>query len=98
MAREPMVTRTIKTTVVSALCLNIETAEPHTETFTMPRRYKDEATLLSKVKAKYDTDNVKVVSLVEVHEQETLYGMTEIDFVKSAQVLSPRTAKKESTK
>lgn len=98
MAREPMVTRTLKTTVVSALCLNIETVEVYTEIFTMPRRYKDEATLFSKVKATYDTDNVKVVSLVEVHEQETLYGMKEIDFVKLAEVLPSRNGVKEVIK
>lgn len=35
-------------------------------------------------------DNVKVVAIKEVTEHETLYGMTEYNFLKYAKVLPPR--------
>lgn len=42
MARTPMVTRTMQTTEVNVLCLNIEEGEPFNEVVTSPRTYKDE--------------------------------------------------------
>lgn len=50
MARLPMVTRTITTTKVNVLCLDIEHAEPCNKVVTIPRTYKDEETILKKVK------------------------------------------------
>ena len=50
MARLPMVTRTITTTKVNVLCLDIEHAEPCNKVITIPRTYKDEEVILKKVK------------------------------------------------
>ena len=50
MARLPMVTRTITTTKVNVLCLDIEHAKPCNKVVTIPRTYKDEETILKKVK------------------------------------------------
>ena len=93
MARKPMVTRTIVTTKVNVLCLDIQSAEPFNKVVTLPRTYKDEKKLLKKVEEVVNTDDVKAVHIVDKKEVETLYGMTEQDFITNATVLDPTTRK-----
>ena len=93
MARKPMVTRTIVTTKVNVLCLDIKSAEPFNQTITLPRTYKDEKKLLKKVEEVVNTDDVKAVHVVDKEEVETLYGMTEQDFITNATILDPTTRK-----
>ena len=90
MARVPQVTRTIVTTKATALCLNVETGEAENATFTVPRTYKDNEKLLKAIKAVGETDTLKVVHIVDVQTEETLYGMTEQDFIAHASILPPR--------
>lgn len=92
MARKPMVTRTIVTTKVNVLCLDIQTAEPFNKVVTLPRTYKDEK-LLKKVEEIVNTNDVKAVHVVDKEEVETLYGMTEQDFITNATILDPTTRK-----
>ena len=49
MARKPMVTRTIITTKVNVLCLDITSAESFNKVLTLPRTYKDDMKLLKAV-------------------------------------------------
>ena len=93
MARKPMVTRTIITTKVTVLCLDINTAEPFNETVTLPRTYKDDKKLLKSVEEVINTEEVKAVHIVDKKEIETLYGMTEQDFINNAKILDPTTRK-----
>ena len=93
MARKPMVTRTIITTKVIVLCLDINSAEPFNETVTLPRTYKDDKKLLKSVEEVINTDTVKAVHIVDKKEIETLYGMTEQDFINNAKILDPATRK-----
>jgi len=91
MARKPMVTRTIVTTKVNVLCLDIKSAEPFNKVVTLPRTYKDEKQLLKKVEEIVNTDEVKAVHVVGKEEVETLYGMSEQDFINNAVVLDNET-------
>ena len=91
MARKPMVTRTIVTTKVNVLCLDIKSAEPFNKVVTLPRTYKDEKKLLKKVEEVVNTDEVKAVHVVGKEEVETLYGMSEQDFINNAVVLDKET-------
>ena len=93
MARIPMVTRTIVTTKANVMCLNIVTGEPFNKEVILPRTYKDEKSLMKKVSELVDTEEVKAVHVVSKEEVETLYGMTEQDFIKHAEVLPPRDIK-----
>ena len=61
--------------------------------FTLPRTYKDEATLLKVVKKVYEDDVTKIVYIKDVETVETLYGMLETDFIQSAKILDPETRK-----
>lgn len=97
MARLPMVTRTITTTKVNVLCLDIEHAEPCNKVVTISRTYKDEETILKKVKPLLETETLKVVHVVDTETEEILYGMPEQKFVELAQPLLDRTGKTEDT-
>lgn len=91
MARTPMVTRTIITTEVTALCLDVTTAEPCNKTCTLPRTYPNNEKLLKAAKSVMETDTLKVVHIVDTKEVESLYGMTEQEFINAAKPLPPRT-------
>ena len=93
MARKPMITRTITTTQVNILCLNLTTTEPFNKVVTLPRSYKDEKALMKKVSELVDSKEEKAVHIVDQKEVETLYGMTEQEFIENAKVLDPETRK-----
>lgn len=90
MARVPMVTRTIVATKVNVMCLDVQKGEPLNISVTVPRTYKDDETLLKKVKPLVENETIKAVHIVDKTEIETLYGMTELDFIEHAEVLPPR--------
>lgn len=90
MARKPMVTRTITTTIADVMCLDVVSAVPFNKKVTLPRTYKDDEALFKKVKEEIETDIFKPVYIVGKEEVETLYGMTEQDFISHAEVLPPR--------
>ena len=90
MARAPQVTRTIQTTHACVLCMDIENREPCNRDVILPRTYKDDNAILKAVKKVIETDNLKAVQVVSSNVQETLYGMSEQDFIAHASVLPPR--------
>lgn len=95
--RKAMVTRTIESTRVNALCLDIKTAEPMNKEFNLSGTYKDESKLLKAVQKAFDTDDLKVVHIVDSEVVNTLYGMYENDFLANAMELDPETRKPIST-
>lgn len=97
MARKRMVTRTIESTKATALCLNIETAEPCNIACTLPGTYKNPALLLKAVKAEIETDTLKAVSIVDTEVESAVYGMEEAEFLRMAVKLPPRTAAEPAT-
>lgn len=93
MARTPMVTRTLISTRVNVLCLDVLTAEPTNQTFDIARTFKDEDKLMKALKAEYETDSLKLVHIVDTTTVEKLYGMTETEFMNHARELDPATRK-----
>ena len=96
MARTPMVTRTIKTTEVNVMCLDVEKGETINKDITLSRTFKDDEKLLKEVKKIVETDSIKAVHVVDKREVKTLYGMSEQEFIEHATVLPLREAKKEA--
>lgn len=86
-----MVTRTITTTHAIVLCMDIVNGEPCNKEVILPRTYKDDKALMKQVSKIIDNDTVKAVHVVHKVEMETLYGMTEQEFIEKAKVLPPRT-------
>lgn len=93
MAKTPMITRTIQTTEVNVLCMDIKQGEPFNTTVTLPRTYKDNAAMLKAAAAIIDNEDTKAVHIVASEVKETLYGMKEADFIANADILPARTAK-----
>lgn len=96
MARVPMVTRTITTTEVNVMCLDVEKGEPINKDVTVLRTFKDDEKLLKEVKKIVETDTIKAVHIIDKRKVETLYGMEEQEFIEHATVLPLREAKKEA--
>ena len=90
MARVPMVTRTIVATKATVMCLDVQAGEPCNKAVTVPRTYKDDESLMKKVRPLLETETLKAVHIVDKEEIETLYGMTEQEFIEHAKVLPPR--------
>lgn len=93
MARTPMVTRTIQTTKVNAICLNIVEQKPFEKEYILSGVYKDNKHLMKALENVANDDAHKVVHVKSTEIVETLYGMTEQEFISYAKVLPPRCVK-----
>ena len=93
MARKRMITRTILTTKVNALCMDTQTCEACNKDVVLPRTFKDNDKVLKAVKSLIDTPTFKVVDIVDVETVETLYGMNEQKFINESVILDPETRK-----
>ena len=91
MARERMVTRTVELTIAEVMTLDTTTAEVQIIPYEIGGGLTDNAAILKAVKKIHETDTFKCVAVQSVSVKEILYGMTEIDFIKHAKVLPPRT-------
>lgn len=96
MAKKPMITRTIQTTEVNVLCMDILQGEPFNVEVTLPRTYKDNTAMLKAAAALIDTEHLKAVHVVQSEVKTTLYGMTEADFIANATILPARSNKDAS--
>ena len=94
MARKRMVTRTIIQTTAEVMCLNVTTAEVTINTYTVGGSH-DSDSVLKALKPLYETDELKLVTVQDYHEEELLLGMEEDDFIRLAKVLPPRNIGKE---
>lgn len=93
MARKSMITRTITTTCVKALALNLDTHENETITVILPRTYKDDKALEKALNKAKVPAGLKPVLVLSSEVVESLYGMTDEDFIAAAEVLTARVAK-----
>lgn len=91
--RKPMVTRTIISTAVTALCVNPQTAETFEQEFTLTGKIDDKDKVLKRVSKIYNTDDCTIVAIRNFKEFNELYGMNEADFIKGAKILDPVTRK-----
>lgn len=99
MAKESLITRTITTSTVTVLCLDVDSGEPENRTFTLPRTYAKEKDILRRAKAQLDEAgeaNVHAVHVVDVKVNETLYGMPESLFLAHASVIDKPAKKAEA--
>ena len=89
MARERMVTRTIKSADVEVMTINTSTAEVKIVCYTTEPQENEEKYLKVLQKA-YETDTFKLVKIESVEIYEDLYGMTEKEFKQHAKILPNR--------
>lgn len=93
MARQPQVTRTIQTTKCNVLCIDLANEAPFTTEVILPRTYKDERSMMKRIKPIVENDNVKAIHVQNFTVESTLYGMTEEEFISMAHILPARTSK-----
>lgn len=85
MARQRLITRTITFQETEVMCLNIETAQACVSVFTTA---SPAPLTLDQLKARYDTETVKLVSIVSNRQSEQVYGMSEDDFMAHAHIIT----------
>ena len=95
--RKPMVTRTIISTQVTALCVNPQSAETFEQEFILTGRIADKDKVLKRVSKLYNTDVCTIVAIRVLKEVNELYGMDEADFIAGAKILDPATRKEIET-
>ena len=97
MARAPQVTRTIITTKVNVMCLNVVNGESFIKEVILSRTYKDDKHILKALENVVNNSEVKAVHIISTETQETLYGMSEQKFIENADVLPPRNTANTNT-
>lgn len=90
MPSERKVTRTVMATKCTCLVVDLTTQTTAEEVVTIPRTYEDEAAALKYIAKHYDSDAKKYVHVSAMEVEEKLYGMSEEQFIKNAEVLPPR--------
>lgn len=89
--RKPMVTRTIISTRVTALCVNPQTGETFEQEFVLIGKVTDK--VLKRVSKIYNTESCTIVAIRDIKEVNELYGMDEADFIAGAKILDRATRK-----
>ena len=87
MPRLPQVTRTMQTTLVKAVCMNLETKRAEEIEIRIPRDYKSEQQLSKPVKAALDGTKYKLVYITEWEPQTVRFRMTEQDYINKAEII-----------
>lgn len=90
MARKPMITRTMKTSNVTVLCVNVDDRSTFEQNVTLPGIYKDAKKLEKAVKYVFDDSPVKPIQVIGVEVSEQLYGMSEETFLQYATKMDKR--------
>ena len=96
MRKEKMVTRTVVSTKANTLCMDMHNKEnpvPVNHVFTIPGTFDDNKALLKVIKKTFETVDLIPVAILSTENDETLYGMTESDFIKYSVILDPKTRK-----
>lgn len=86
-----MITRTIKTTTATVNIFATETAELFQNDYIVPTTDAEKA--LKWLRKNRETDDFKIVNILQFNEIEKLYGIDEEDFMKYAVELDPVTRK-----
>ena len=87
MRKENMVTRTITSTEYEVMTVNTATATIENMTVSISGGRITDDKVIKKSEQLINTEHVKVVSVVSAKEVTNLYGMTETDFVKYANII-----------
>lgn len=95
MAKEKLITRTIRTTKATVLFTNVKEKTTFEQDVTVADVYDDTDKLLKVVANVANTEDTRAVAILSSEVVETLYGMEENAFIKGAKIL-PRRAVTET--
>lgn len=96
MARQPVITRTITTTKVEMLAVNIDSKSTETVEVILPRIYKDDTAMLKMANKRNENPSIKFVAVIGTPSVESKrWGMTEEEFIDKGHEFPPYKAKDE---
>lgn len=81
--RVPVVSRTLTTTRVELICLNVESGRTESVFMSFPREPTDDY-ILNQAKREYETNNFKVVYIADRICFTAKYSMSEAEFIQNA--------------
>ena len=90
MARVSMVTRTITSSEISVIALDVNTCEVVKTVHVLSGELENNDKTLKKVQDTFNTNTVKIVSIESIKTITSLYGMSETDFIAYAKILPSR--------
>ena len=93
MARKRMVTRTVTGTEAEIQIVTISASEITTIKHTVGGEFTDNDKLLKAIKKEVETDDIKVLQIINTTKIDKCYGMLESEFIKLAKELDPETRK-----
>lgn len=93
MARKPMVTRTIVSTKVTALLVNVDTEATETREILVPGNHKEITSKVQNLAKELLPIGFQLVLVKKVEPSTKLYRMKEVDFIKYADELDETTRK-----
>lgn len=93
MARKPMVTRELIGTSATVLTVKVSTEQTDTVTLNIKGNYKTPENLLKALKKAYETDDFRLLKVVDFQPTRKLYGLPENQFFSEAVELDPETRK-----
>lgn len=97
MARQPVITRTITTTKVEMLAVNVDSKSTETVEVTLPRTYKDEQAMLKMANKRNENQSLKYVAVTGTPTVESKrWGMTEEEFIDKGHEFPPYKSKDDT--
>lgn len=88
MAKQKFITRTLKTTRASILCMDTEMAEPLNKTVVLSGTFKNDEDILKQARKEIDKGAIKAVAVVTVNVEENIYRMPETYFIQNAEIVT----------
>lgn len=97
MARQPVITRTITTTKVEMLAVNIDSKSTETVEVILPRTYKDDTAMLKMANKRNEDESIKYVAVIGTPIVESKrWGMTEEEFIDKGHEFPPYKSKDDT--
>lgn len=97
MARQPVITRTITTTKVEMLAVNLGSRSTETVEVILPRTYKDDTAMLKMANKRNEDESVKFVAVTgEPIVESKRWGMTEEEFIDKGHEFPPYKSKDDT--
>lgn len=87
-----MITRTVISSVVSLMTVNLESAEVENKVIELSGQFKNEKQILSTLEKDKTLlgETIKPVQVLVVEPKETIYGMTEQEFITLAKPMDAK--------
>lgn len=97
--KERSISRTITSINVECLCVDVSSQETFTQTEAITGKYKNDGEILKVLKERIEPENKSVIVAGIVGKEKTTmkYTMSEVDFIKNAEIIAVINEAEEET-